>query len=984
MKVALKSAGLIGPESKARKVSKSRSQKDQVAAASARKDAKVVLRTMATTIKEGNPFEMKFAKQKHDIIGRKVKGSIGRPGQTKKKSEDIRQKTLLVEMKNRNRESALIDRRIGEHDPNMSIEDKMLERFMREKTQRSGKSTMFNIDSEEQELTHMGQSLSNFSSFDDAGFERVDDSDDDGNIDAKIVKYTHFGGFEEDKADPDSHKSRNEIMKEVMAKSKMHKRERQRQKEVDLEIQDSLDADLEEIRGMLVPMSEKPVTEGRMVISSDRAKLISGEIAVRPSEVKAPFKGHSDIHVEFNPPPQPKLDDDYDKFVRELAYDRRAKPTDRIKNEDEIAQSEKNKLEKLEKERIRRMQGEDAETVLEKKRNSKKRSAQADDLGDVDYGVHIDNTVSREAKLPLTYKDGKLVNEKIFMSNGNAEYDSQEEDESETDDDTDNSDDSDDGDTDSDAESDEDDSDESVASNESEADAVKVCKPKTKRAERDTSLEPDFEIIDEDDLDAGQYESNFDEDAEFSNEDDSNADSSDNDSSSLKESDAPSRLDDDDQVPFTMNAPSSLDELLELIDGKSVTFKQTAIKRLRILNNVRLGPEYKKRLAALSAVLLEYRDYVTALVPSDIESLKALEGHTVELGRQFCAQTAEFSLQRIASIQDSFIKSMATGSKKKIGFPSLSDLYFFRIVGEIFSTSDLQHIVVTPTILIMGQFLAQCPISTAQDAMSGLFLCEIFTEYICLSRRYVPEIVNFLNRICASCLAVKSIEITSHIPLPSMINPILAIKDFSVEPALLRVSTIPLFAKSKFLTESVKVSLLAQAAHLLSNCSRIWNETGCNIEIFEATVMLLKLIPQSDLSEKSLQFIKKAQDNIVSQITSAALKRRPLQMQKRKAIAITTYVPKFQEGYSHDRRYDPDRERAENAKVRSQFKKEQKGAERELRKDSAFVARQQLQDTKEKDAAYKKKMDKIMGQLSSQEGAMRGVERTSKKPKRKH
>ncbi|KAH6563837.1 hypothetical protein BASA60_010549 [Batrachochytrium salamandrivorans] len=936
MKVALKSAGLIGPESKARKVSKSRSQKDQVAAASARKDAKVVLRTMATTIKEGNPFEMKFAKQKHDIIGRKVKGSIGRPGQTKKKSEDIRQKTLLVEMKNRNRESALIDRRIGEHDPNMSIEDKMLERFMREKTQRSGKSTMFNIDSEEQELTHMGQSLSNFSSFDDAGFERVDDSDDDGNIDAKIVKYTHFGGFEEDKADPDSHKSRNEIMKEVMAKSKMHKRERQRQKEVDLEIQDSLDADLEEIRGMLVPMSEKPVTEGRMVISSDRAKLISGEIAVRPSEVKAPFKGHSDIHVEFNPPPQPKLDDDYDKFVRELAYDRRAKPTDRIKNEDEIAQSEKNKLEKLEKERIRRMQGEDAETVLEKKRNSKKRSAQADDLGDVDYGVHIDNTVSREAKLPLTYKDGKLVNEKIFMSNGNAEYDSQEEDESETDDDTDNSDDSDDGDTDSDAESDEDDSDESVASNESEADAVKVCKPKTKRAERDTSLEPDFEIIDEDDLDAGQYESNFDEDAEFSNEDDSNADSSDNDSSSLKESDAP------------------------------------------------LGPEYKKRLAALSAVLLEYRDYVTALVPSDIESLKALEGHTVELGRQFCAQTAEFSLQRIASIQDSFIKSMATGSKKKIGFPSLSDLYFFRIVGEIFSTSDLQHIVVTPTILIMGQFLAQCPISTAQDAMSGLFLCEIFTEYICLSRRYVPEIVNFLNRICASCLAVKSIEITSHIPLPSMINPILAIKDFSVEPALLRVSTIPLFAKSKFLTESVKVSLLAQAAHLLSNCSRIWNETGCNIEIFEATVMLLKLIPQSDLSEKSLQFIKKAQDNIVSQITSAALKRRPLQMQKRKAIAITTYVPKFQEGYSHDRRYDPDRERAENAKVRSQFKKEQKGAERELRKDSAFVARQQLQDTKEKDAAYKKKMDKIMGQLSSQEGAMRGVERTSKKPKRKH
>lgn len=40
-------------------------------------------------------------------------------------------------------------------------------------------------------------------------------------------------------------------------------------------------------------------------------------------------------------------------------------------------------------------------------------------------------------------------------------------------------------------------------------------------------------------------------------------------------------------------------------------------------------------------------------------------------------------------------------------------------------------------------------------------------------------------------------------------------------------------------------------------------------------------------------------------------------------------------------------------------------------------------ERKQKDAEYKKKMDKIMGQLASQEGAMRGYEREKKKSKRK-
>ncbi|KAK5666794.1 nucleolar complex protein 14, variant 2 [Batrachochytrium dendrobatidis] len=732
-----------------------------------------------------------------------------------------------------------------------------------------------------------------------------------------------------------------------------------------MEVQDSLDADLEEIRGMLAPMQDRPITEGKMVISNERAQLISGEIAIRPSELKSAYKGKVENDVEFNPPSAVKLDDDYDKFVRELAYDRRAKPTDRIKNEDELAQEEKKRLEKLEQERLRRMKGDDSENDTAKTKSGKKRAAQADDLGDDDYTEHVDSTVSREAEMALTYKNGELINEKIFMS---KRADSS----SESDDEDDLSQDEDD---DEDEDEDEDDN----QDEDGDQNITKLSKTRV-QSNRDASVEPEFEMSDKDDSNSGQYES-YSEDE--SNEDSSNSDQETESISKASDTIATTEDQDNEQVPYVLVAPESIEDLLTLLDGKSATYQQTAIKRLRILNNVRLGSECKQNLSRLSMLLLDYRDHVVSLSPPNIALLKVLEGHTVELGRLFSAQTAEYSLQRITAIQGALVKSMSAGSKKHTGFPNLADLYFFRIVGEVFCTSDMQHTVVTPTILLMSQFLGQCPISTAQDAMSGLFLCEIFSEYFALSKRFVPEVANFLHRLCASCLGVKDAIILSMIPLPSMMNSILSIKDFSAEPATLCVSSMPLFSKAKNLSESVKIALLTEAFHLLSKCSRLWNETGSSIEIFAPTMLLFEKIPKAELAERSQQMIHSAHSNIKSQILSAGLKRRPLQLQKRKAIPIATYVPRFEDGYSHDRRYDPDRDRAERSKMQSELKQERRGAERELRKDAAFVARQQLQEIKEKDAAYKKKMDKIMGQLASQEGAMRGVERANKKPRQR-
>src|SRR6266545_3391296 len=73
----------------------------------------------------------------------------------------------------------------------------------------------------------------------------------------------------------------------------------------------------------------------------------------------------------------------YDQHVRELAYDKRAKPKNRTKTEEELALEEKEVLERAERRRQRRMLGlpeSDSESELGKGRKKRKRGA--DDLDD--------------------------------------------------------------------------------------------------------------------------------------------------------------------------------------------------------------------------------------------------------------------------------------------------------------------------------------------------------------------------------------------------------------------------------------------------------------------------------------------------------------------------------------------------------------------------------------------------------------------------
>lgn len=271
-----------------------------------------------------NPFEHKVAKSKFSVLNRQVVGTKGRPTQSRARSYEVRKKSLVPELARRGRTSEFIDRRFGERDGGMSSDEKMLARFSRERMRGSRKKAIFNLQDDHDAhgddyrhtltLTHRGKKIDDLDEFDSD--PDVSDAESEGGLDSHLVRTSHFGGGEEDER-----RSKADIMQEVIAKSKMHKHERQRIKEENASLCESLDADFGSLLHAL---------EARDADDQPRR--------------------------EHRQEPTPK--DDYNEILKMITFDRRTRPADRTKTDEEIAHETATKRDQAQREKAQRMHGD--------------------------------------------------------------------------------------------------------------------------------------------------------------------------------------------------------------------------------------------------------------------------------------------------------------------------------------------------------------------------------------------------------------------------------------------------------------------------------------------------------------------------------------------------------------------------------------------------------------------------------------------------
>lgn len=803
-------------------------------------------------------------------------------------------------MQRRNKVGGIVDRRFGENDPTMAPEDKMLERFAREKQRRHKNSSMFDLEDDEpvEGLTHMGKTITfddDEAPVDDFDEEDLDaDYDSDGSVrERQRRKRLHdmMAQGQQDQEQPERKRTKKEIMEEVIAKSKMHKMERQAAKEEDADLRAELDKELADIQHLL------------------RASAQHTKPEQKPEASGATIAG-----IQRN-----DFDKSFDAQVKRLAQDRRAQPADRTKTAEEVAEERAKKLEELEDKRQRRMRGESISDSDEdgdltgnggKQPDDLNKMAASDDEDEFGLGNGI-KTRPKASDLGFDDEDDFIIEDDLVASGTDLEL--------------------------------------------SEIDLDRDSENESASGE---------EVEDDEEFTRGLLDCEGPNNPEFEAE--------------LSAEVLTSQKADKQGLPFTFTCPQSCEEFVSMTEPYSKDHLPVIVQRIRALHHPRLESGNKERLGQFATVLVDFISLpLDEEASAPISVLESLVRHIHSLAKTFPMEIAKRFRHHIAEI----------GHSRPLELQP-SDLLLLTAAGTIFPTSDHFHQVVTPAMLTMTRYLGQRVPRNLADYAVGTYLSFILLQYQQQSKRYVPEVVNFcLNTLCALS-PVSPAHATGNFPEHEA--PVgtrahgcneVAVRKLSFADCVVSeggevggktkvASKTEATVKAK--ANALKVALLDTNVQVLEAAADLWTGKSAFVETFEQGWRVLKHLGKktnrTQLPTNLCERVEKLSAKLERMLRLAQISRRPLELHHHRPLAIKTYVPKFEETFDPDKHYDPDRERAELAKLKAEYKKERKGALRELRKDARFMAREKLRMKKAQDEAYEKKFKRIVAEIQSEEG----------------
>lgn len=759
----------------------------------------------------------------------------------------------------------------------MTLEQKNLQRYVRERERTTAKNAIFDLEDEyeaDESLTHLGRSLKGHTGLLDGMADRTvstgSQSTEIGSVEEGIES-DRSNGLEAS-GEPllpqnQRQKSKKDVMEELIAKSKLQKYERQKAKEDDDNLRAELDEGLNDLYSTLKAQSELQTgahaverrQEGDLKINPDRLALLEGK-------------------------DRSQADKEYDERLRQMLLDQRAQPSAPTLTAEQKTSREADRLMAIEGKRLERMLGDSGSQVSEDDDVIHEQSMEEDSHSDNANVYGLGDGVAG-GSLP----DGPL--------------DVEDEDTFWIDDDL-----------------------ASIAS----------------------SLIGTSE--DGRDLDMS------DEDGTMPLVDHGSSDIQETFVQKDAQSGLPTR-----SSSIWAACPTSHNEFIQVVATINSNDLSYIIQRFRHANNPSTGEESKRRLGRFAGVLVEHIHHLANAPegPSFIE-LEPLIRHVHSLAKTFGTEVANAFRARLE------VMHMESPSQLSIG-----DLIIFVAIGSIYPTSDHFHQVVTPAMLCMARYLARSMASTYRDVAIGTFVCTLCLSYQRLARRHVPEILNFIQRAFMFVTSKISAGHENIRPVPSKIQ-LEAQEHTEYINGFGKLSIVAL-TQSKRGNRSHGVKLLAYGLlTLIENISTVWADHSAFCESAEPLLDQVLRLSQHDLDLSSQSRIQDKAKEVVRHLQGLMQRsrneREPLRLHNHRPLAIKSSIPKFDASYNPDKHNDPDPERSELSKLKAQHKKERKGALRELRKDANFIARENLKDKKEKDAAYDKKFKRLVAEIQGEEG----------------
>ncbi|KAF1818840.1 Nop14-like protein [Dissoconium aciculare CBS 342.82] len=353
-------------------------------------------------------------------------------------------------------------------------------------------------------------------------------------------------------------------------------------------------------------------------------------------------------------------------------------------------------------------------------------------------------------------------------------------------------------------------------------------------------------------------------------------------------------------IAYTYPCARNHAEFLEIVGPLPADQLITVIQRIRALYHPSLSATNKDSMADFSCALVDHLSYM------------ALEGQPMTIAEQVIRHLHSLSRTYPSQIANAFRKHLAAFHER--GQPTAGDLMILTAIGSIYPTSDHWHQVVTPAITLMAKWLSlnnPAPGANEDDKSmgTGAFLVALCLKYQTLSKRYIPEVVRYLERLFTAASTEATLSLDPHIE-----------------------------------------NLLTAAD--------MYHDKSAFVQTFTPFLSLLKRLN-----------LRKPHARLTLLISTARLNLRPLELHHHRPLPIRMSIPKFEESFNPDKHYDPDKARSDGKKLQAEYKRERKGALRELRKDANFVAREQLREKKERDVEYEKKYRRLVAEVQNEEGA---------------
>lgn len=410
----------------------------------------------------------------------------------------------------------------------------------------------------------------------------------------------------------------------------------------------------------------------------------------------------------------------------------------------------------------------------------------------------------------------------------------------------------------------------------------------------------------------------------------------------------------------------------------------STIKKVYEIYQPKLAEGNKEKLGVFTTVLFEY--------------LLELSNKTIGAENHEYVRLMDFLARTICNLTEKYQELFLEAFRKHITdaherlvmqdiakFPLQSDAILLTLVGRTFSTSDKFHLVVIPALLVAGEALEfMSPENNKTQMFFGLYLCDLLLQYERISDRVIPEIISFLQRLLLATIPCphaledwQKVLICSVAPVPSdytCTSPC----DIPSETEKLSISkmwALSLSSESEDEDTFIKLIILKVVRTLDLVISRMIKNTSAAPELTSSFIPLMRhLIKHTSTPNTTIINVANKLTNIHRISTQ---ERRPLKLQKHRAVGIAQITPRFNENFNPDRKssrsvnmdpLDPVAVREEISKLKHQVKEERKQALKELRRDAKFEARAQIATKKKEYDDYHSKMAKIYNSIQTEEG----------------